>query len=133
MSFIYSPPAVIPPQIENIVFVVATADNDAAVKTGIPGILSMPYTLTISSIRMDIDTAPTGSNLIVDMNWNGSTAMVNRFTIEATEFSTTTAATAPSLISNTLAVGTKVTFDIDQVGATVKGRFIQVTLTGVRS
>jgi hypothetical protein len=45
MSFIYSPPPTIPPQTEEVVFVVATADNDAAVKAGIPGILAMPYTL----------------------------------------------------------------------------------------
>ncbi len=133
MSFIYSPPTKVPPQSETVVFVVSSADNDATVKNDIPGVLSMPFAMTISSIRMDVGTAPTGSNLIVDMNWNGSTAMANKFVIEAGELTTADATTAPTLISNSLAAGTKITFDIDQVGATTKGKFIQVTLTGVKS
>jgi hypothetical protein len=124
---------VIPPSTETVIFVVSAAEIDAAVKSGVPGVLAMPYTLNITSLRMDVDIAPTGANLIVDMNWDGVTSMTTKFTIEASELSTLTATTQPSLITNVLPVGTKVSFDIDQVGATLKGKFIQVTLTGYKS
>jgi hypothetical protein len=118
---------------DTLVFVVSATGVDAAVTTAVPGILYMPFELTNVTVRMEVETAPTGANLIVDMNWNGVTAMGNKFTIEAGEFSTSTATTAPSLLSTTLPLGTKISFDIDQVGATVKGRFIQVILQGTRS
>lgn len=52
----------------------------------------------------DAWTALTGANLIVDMRKKGVSMMVNKFTIEATEISstTTTATAQPSLSSNSL-------------------------------
>lgn len=132
MSSIFRP-LTIPPQAEAIVFVVSPDDNDATVKTNIPGVIAMPFAMTITNLRLDVGTAPTGANLLVDMNWNDLTAMSSVFTVQAGHTSSTTATVPPILLSSTLSANTKVTFDIDQVGATVKGKFLQVTLIGVRA
>lgn len=92
---------------------------------------NMPFAMTLTGIFADVGTAPTGATLIVDVNEAGSTIMTtNKLVIDATETSTHTAATPPTLTDTALAKAARMTLDIDQVGSTVAGSDLNVFLVG---
>ena len=84
-------------------------------------------TLTITAVRASLGTAPTGASVILDVNINGTTiytTQANRPTIAVSQFTvknTTMDVTA-------WADGDYLTVDIDQIGSTVKGANLTVTI-----
>lgn len=116
-------------------FVVAVGDETTAITTGTGKIsFRMPYAFTLTDIRANVVTAPTGANIIVDVNESGSTIMTtNKLSIDATERTSTTAATAPGITDSSLADDAEITIDIDQVGSTIAGAGLKVTFIGYRT
>lgn len=85
-------------------------------------------TITISTVRASVGTAPTGASLIVDVNLNGTTIFTTqsaRPTITASSF---TATGTPAVTAWTN--GTYLTVDVDQVGSTIAGSDLTVTVVG---
>lgn len=83
-------------------------------------------TLTIRSVRVTADTAPTGSAITIDVNKNGTTiftTQANRPTIAATGH---TSGKVTNMDVTTLADGDYVTFDVDAVGSTIAGSNLTV-------
>ena len=117
---------------ETVVFILTPEEVDIVVDTSIMGLNAFPYAMVISSVRLDIAVAPTGSAVIVDMLKNGVSMMSTKFSIDPSEFSSTTAAAPPVLSSTSIALGDKITFKVDQRGATVPGQFLTVTIDGAR-
>jgi len=81
----------------------------------------------ITSVRASVGTAPTGSSLIVDVNKGGTTiytTQANRPTISVSGY---TSKTVPDV--STWGVGEYLTVDIDQVGSTVSGSDLTVTVS----
>jgi hypothetical protein len=81
----------------------------------------------ITNIVANVGTAPTGASVIVDVNKNGTTlftTQANRPTIAASAFADT--ASVPDVV--TVAAGDYITVDIDQVGSTVAGADLVVTV-----
>jgi len=113
--------------IEWIVFDCVDPDTDCAVGTNIAGDFVSPIAGTI--LQSDSSPfylyatnstagAPTGT-MVVDVNINGTTIMTtNKLDFDATEKTTTTAATPPDLTTTSLAVGDIITIDIDSVHVT---------------
>jgi hypothetical protein len=89
---------------------------------------AVPANLTITSVRADVAVAPTGSALIVDMRRNNASIMSTKFTINAGQFTSA----SPVLSSDSLSLGDKLSFPVDQIGATVPGQYLTVTITAVR-
>lgn len=101
-------------------------DGTLAVETGAMSFIA-PMTLVIKEVRLSVDTAPTGADLIIDVNKNGSTiftTQANRPTITASTTSATSA--APDVVN--LVVGDKISIDIDQVGSTAAGDNLAVSV-----
>lgn len=76
---------------------------------------------TILSVRASVGTAPTGSSLIVDVNVDGTTIFTtqgNRPTIAAAG---STSGKVTNMNITTVAAGSYLTIDIDQVGSTTPG------------
>lgn len=115
--------------------VIACSDETTALTTGTAKVtFRMPCAVTLSAVRASVTTAPTGSTLIVDINKGGSTIMTtNKLSIDATETTSTTAATAAGITDSALADDALITIDIDQVGSTIAGAGLKVTLIGVRA
>lgn len=115
--------------------IIACSDETSALTTGAAKVtFRMPYAFTLTGIRASVTTAPTGSTLIVDVNEAGSTIMTtNKLSIDASERTSTTAATAAGLTDTSLADDAEMTIDIDQVGSTVAGAGLKVTLIGYRT
>ena len=113
-------------------FIIAASDETTDLTTGTAKItIRMPYAFTLTDIRASVNTAPVGSTIIVDVNEGGTTLMTtNKLTIDASEESTETAATAPALTDTSLADDAEITIDIDQIGSSTAGRGLKVVLIG---
>ena len=87
---------------------------------------------TLADYRVSVGTAPTGANLIVDINKNGTTIFTtqgNRPTVTAGGNLAST--TAPDV--TTFAAGDYITIDVDQIGSTVAGADLTIVLRLVRT
>jgi hypothetical protein len=114
--------------------VIACSDETTNLTTGTAKVtFRMPYAMTLSSVRASVNTAPTGSTLIVDINEAGSTILSTKLSIDASELTSTTAATAAVISDTALADDAEVTIDIDQIGSTIAGKGLKVVLKGTRA
>lgn len=93
----------------------------------------MPYSMTLTGVRANVTTAPTGSTLVVDINEAGTSVLSTKLSIDATELTSTTAATAAVISDSALADDAKITIDIDQIGSTIAGAGLKVILIGTRA
>jgi hypothetical protein len=111
----------------------ACSDEATALTTGTAKLtFRMPHAMTVTAVRASVGTAPTGSALVVDIN-EGTTILSTKLSIDATEKTSTTAAT-PAVISDTaLADDAEITIDIDQIGSTIAGAGLKITLIGTRA
>lgn len=117
-----------------VVIGLACSDETTALTTGTnKTTFRMPYAMTLSAVRSSVTTAPTGSTLVVDINEGGASILSTKLSIDATEKTSTTAATAAVISDSTLANDAEITIDIDQVGSTIAGAGLKVWLIGIRS
>lgn len=93
----------------------------------------MPFAMTVTAVRASVTTAPTGSTLILDINEGGASILGTKLSIDATEKTSTTAASAATITDSSLANASEITIDVDQVGATVAGAGLKVWIIGTRT
>lgn len=112
--------------------IVACSDETTVLTTGAAKVtFRMPYAFTLTEIpRASLTTAPTGAALQVDINEDGVSIFSTPLTIDATEKTSTTAATPAVLSDTSLADDAEMTIDIDQIGSTIAGAGLKVTLIG---
>ena len=112
-------------------FVVALSDETTALTTGVAKItFRMPYAFTLTAVKASVTTAPVGSVLTVDINESGSTILSTKLTIDAGEYTSTTAATPAVISDSALADDSAITMDIDTIGSGTAGAGLKVTLIG---
>lgn len=87
---------------------------------------NLGVTLTIVECTSYCDTAPTGADLIVDVNKDGTTIFTGTKLV-TTAGQKAGSSTGPFAIG-TIADGETITVDIDQVGASVAGKDLTVSL-----
>ena len=113
---------------------VACSDETSPLSTGTGKVtFRMPYAMTLTAVRASVTTAPTGSTLVVDINEGGTSVLSTKLSIDATEKTSTTAATAAVISDSALADDAEITVDIDQIGATIAGAGLKVWLIGRRA
>lgn len=114
--------------------VIACSDETTNLTTGTAKVtFRMPYAMTLTAVRSSVNTAPTGSTLIVDINEGGNSILSTKLSIDASEKTSTTAASAAVISDSALADDAEMTIDIDQIGSTVAGKGLKVTLIGTRA
>ena len=121
-----------PAQAQSII--VAASDETTALTTGTAKVtFRMPYAFTLTGVRASLTVAQTsGSIFTVDINESGTSVLSTKLTIDNTERTSTTAATAAVISDTALADDAEVTVDIDQVGdGTAKG--LKITLLGTKT
>lgn len=111
-------------------FIIALGDETTAIETGRKVTFRMPYAFTLTGVRASVNTAPTGSTIIVDINEGGVSVLSTKLTIDISETTSTTATTPPVISDASLADDAEITVDIDQIGSTVAGTGLKVTLIG---
>lgn len=107
--------------------VVFQAQGTLTVRTGALRFPVLGGTYTIEAVRATVGTAPTGAAVIVDVNKNGTTiygTQTNRPTIAVT----TNAANGGTASVTSVTTGDYLTVDIDQIGSTVAGADLVVSV-----
>lgn len=77
--------------------------------------------MTLTNVYASLKTAGTGTATTFDINKNGTTMLSTKLTIDATETSSRTAATAAVISVSTLSAGDIITVDFDGVGTNAVG------------
>jgi hypothetical protein len=114
--------------------IIACSDETTAITAGNGKVtFRMPYAFTLSAVRASVTTAPTGATIIIDINESGSTILSTKLSIDASEKTSTTAASAAVISDSSLADDAEITVDFDQVGSTIAGAGVKVYLIGVRT
>jgi hypothetical protein len=114
--------------------IVACSDETTAITAGTAKVtFRMPYAFTVSAVRASVTTAPTGSTILIDINESGTTILSTKLMIDASEKTSTTAATAAVISDSSLADDAEITIDFDQVGSTIAGAGVKVYLIGTRT
>lgn len=111
---------------------VACSDLTTALTTGTgKAVFRAPRAMTITGVRASLATAQaSGSIFTVDINEAGTTILSTKLTIDNTEKTSTTAATAAVVSDASIADDAEITIDIDQVGdGTAKGLTVTILYT----
>jgi hypothetical protein len=110
---------------------IAASDETTALSAGTAkATFRMPWAFTVTSVRASVTTAPVGSTVIVDINANGSSILGTKLSIDANEKTSTTAASAATITTASLANDAEITIDIDSVGSVTAGAGLKVYLIG---
>jgi len=113
----------------------ACSDVTSDLTTGEKIVVDIPFTLEITRVYASVATAPTGSALTVDVEDEGTSIFASVLSIAASSYNAekTGAVFSGSASSYTMTKGDLLTIDIDQIGSTVAGAGLVVTLEGIRS
>ena len=113
---------------------VACSDETTALTTGTKVTFRMPFPMTVTSVRGSVTTAATGATLLAfDVKESGTTIFSTKPTFDASELTTTTAATPSVINDSALADDAQMTIIIDAIGNTIAGAGLKVTLIGTRA
>lgn len=114
-------------------YVVACSDESTAIdSTGTKITFRMPHAMTVTAVRASLTGACSTGTFTVDINEGGATILSTKLTIDATEKTSTTAATPAVISDSALADDAEITIDVDDTGDdTATG--LKVTLIGTRA
>lgn len=117
------------------VIIVACSDETTALTTGTAKVtFRMPFAMTLSAVRASLTGAgSTSGTTTVDINDGGTTILSTKLTIDATELTSTTAATAAVISDTALADDAQITIDIDAVTGGADETGLKVYLIGRRT
>lgn len=122
------------PKAEAFEIGVACSDETTAVTTGTGKVtFRAPCAFTLTAVRASTTTANTGSTLVIDINEAGTTVLSTKLSLDASEKTSTTAATAAVISDSAIADDAEITIDFDQVGSTIAGAGVKVWLIGTRN
>jgi hypothetical protein len=117
-----------------IEFVIACSDETSDLTVGANKVtFRAPIAFTLTGVRASVNTAPTGSTLVVDINEGGTSVLSTKLSIDADEKTSLTAAAPPVISDSAIANDAEITIDIDQVGSTFTGKGLKVVLIGTRA
>lgn len=92
-----------------------------------------PHAFTLTDVRASVSVCPTGATLLtVDVNEAGTTVLSTKLTFDASEYTTTTAATQRVISDTAIADDAEITIDVDAVGSTIAGAGLKVTFIGTK-
>jgi len=110
---------------------IAVSDETTNLTTGTAKLtFRMPFAMTLTAVRSSLSTASSSGLVTVDIKESGTTILSTALSIDATEKTSTTAATAAVISDTALADDAEITVDITAAGTGAKG--LKVTLIGTR-
>ena len=112
------------------VFVIAISDETTALTTGTAKVtFRAPYAFTITAVRASLTTVSSSGTPTFDINEAGTTCLSTKLTVDASEKTSTTAATAAVISDTAIADDAEVTIDIDTAGTSATGAKITIVHT----
>ena len=110
-------------------FAIACSDETATITTGNAKVtFRMPYAMTLTGVRANVNTASSSGLVTVDINEGGTSILSTKITINANEKTSVTASTPPVISDTALANDAEITVDIDVAGTGAKG--LKIALIG---
>lgn len=113
--------------LENAIPIVLSVSGALSVATGVSRV-GVEGSYTILGVRARVDTAPTGTSIKVDVNKNGTTIFSTQTNRPDIAVSTNASSYVTNMNTTTMASGDYFTIDVDQVGSTVAGSHLTVTI-----
>jgi len=115
-----------------VTFTVACSDEITAITTGNAKVtFRMPHAMTLTAVRASLTTASSSGTPTFDINEGGSSILSTKLTVDASELTSTTAATAAVISDANLADDAEITIDFDVAGTGAKG--VKITFIGTRA
>ena len=106
---------------------IAVGDETTAITTGTAKVTwRMPYAFTVTAVRSSVNTVSSSGLPTVDINESGVSILSTTLSIDASEKTSTTAATAAVISDTSLADDAEMTIDIDTAGTGAKGLKVQI-------
>jgi hypothetical protein len=114
------------------IIIIAVGDETTAITTGTAKVtFRMPFAMTLTSVRGSLTTVSSSGIPTVNIKETGTTIFSTKLTIDASEKTSTTAATPAVLSDTALADDAEITIDIDVAGTGAAG--LKVALIGTRA
>ncbi len=111
----------------------AASDELTAITTGTNKLVfRAPYAFTLTAVKASVTTAPTGSTILIDINENGTSVINTKLMINASSKTSVGAATPYVITDSSIADDAEISIDFDQVGSSVAGSGVKITLLGHR-
>ncbi len=118
----------------NSPYAIAVGDETTVIDTGTAKLtFRMPAAFTLTGIRASLTTASATGTVTVDVNEGGSTLLSTKLTIDATEKTSTTAATPAVISDSAIADDAEITIDIDDAGSSADATGLKVYMIGTFS
>jgi hypothetical protein len=118
--------------VETITVFVSPTDADAEAGTGAVQ-FRINEDWNVIAVGAHAMVAPTGQAATFDINDDGTTILSTIITIDASTVDSSAAVTPPVISSSTIAAGSEISIDIDQVGSTAKGQGFSIYMQIVRA
>lgn len=104
------------------VLIIAVGDESTAITTGTAKVtFRMPFAMTLTAVRASLSVVSSSGTPTFDINESGSTILSTKLTIDASEKTSTTAASAAVISDTSLADDAEMTIDIDVAGTGAAG------------
>lgn len=103
-------------------------DTSHTTGTGIGGDFRFTKAMHITKVSCYFDTAGTTSVTTIDINEAGTSILSTRLTVDATEKTSETAATAAVISDSAIAANAILTFDIDEIASGTAGKGLTIEL-----
>jgi len=114
-------------------FVIACSDETSDLATGDDKAqIRLPFQFELTGISANVNTAPVGSTISIQVQEDGSDILSTPITIDASETTSETAATPPVISDSTLASNSIISIDLDQIGSSTAGTGLKINLVGYR-
>tara|TARA_R110002020_G_scaffold36503_2_gene109750 strand:- start:13567 stop:14046 length:480 start_codon:yes stop_codon:yes gene_type:complete len=111
---------------------VALSDETTDLTVGVAKItFRMPYGMTLTEVRANVNTAPNGADIIVDIKQGGvSIFTTNLLHIDDGRVTSVGSSTTPNITTSALTDNAEITMDLTQTGAIDQGTGLKVWLIG---
>lgn len=112
------------------VWVIPIGDETTALTTGTAKVtFRAPYAATVTAVRASLTTVSSSGTPTFDINEGGTTILSTKLTVDASEKTSTTAATAAVISDTALADDAEITIDVDTAGTGAAGAKISIYVT----
>ena len=117
-------------EVKTITIAASDETTDLAVTAAV-ATFRVPSAFTLTDVRASVTTAPTDANIIVDINSGGASVLTTEINIDATKKTSVGSATPAVIAAGTAFLeDAEIVIDIDQIGSTIAGTGLKVTLIG---
>jgi len=114
-------------------FVIACSDETSDLETGDnKAQIRLPFQFELTDITANVNIAPVGSAISIQVQEDGSDILSTPITIDVTDTTSESAATQPVISDSTLASNSIISIDLDIIGSSTAGTGLKINLIGYR-